>query len=169
MDVHNRNSAILGDDRIASELRSLRNAGRRANRLAKHRFHIHRGAYRAKGKRIVVFGNDGFVIDERSRREVADVMDAARRSGLTPEEFGLCDEGYTWTLVLNGVDGGPINRMLPRLALGLSASWLRASGLKVPIEMSSHHWGGPQTITEVERAAMVPTDADTPVMQTSPN
>ena len=46
---------------------------------------------------FVIFGNDGYVIDQRSRREAAEVWGALRQHEM---QFGLSKDGNTWAFVL---------------------------------------------------------------------
>jgi hypothetical protein len=78
------------------------------------------------GDVTVVFGNDGYGTDERSRREVAVLRMALEIAGLTELGFGLSDdeEQYTWAMIVNTADGGTLLTFL-RHAAEISYDWSR--------------------------------------------
>ncbi len=55
------------------------------------------------GYRCVVFGNDGFTNDTRTREEVRLVREAVAGMGLAEEAFGTDPSGYSWAMVVRGV------------------------------------------------------------------
>lgn len=72
-------------------------------------FSAHRGAWKVPGKRreCVVFGNDGFSSDVRSRIEVVRLVQELERLDVKIKGFGVSkDGGYSWALrvVFNDAD-----------------------------------------------------------------
>ena len=57
-----------------------------------------RGAYECED-RIVVFGNDNYTGDARTRREVELMQKVLTEYGLSDNELGLSEDGRSWAIV----------------------------------------------------------------------
>src|SRR5262245_8395932 len=78
---------------------TMNSAKSAANYFHDFKFHYHRGVEDASHL-LIAFGNDGYNVDERSRKEVELVRAAARKLGLIETDFATDDaDGYTWALV----------------------------------------------------------------------
>lgn len=64
----------------------------------------HRGAMPWHHPRVVVvFGNDGYDIDDRAKQEVEALRRIAERDGL--REFAFATDGYSWVLIVEFEEG----------------------------------------------------------------
>lgn len=82
------------DERLAFSPKS--NADLAADFAQTFLMHRHRGVINC-GSYFILFGNDGFSKDQRSRKESADVWGRLRQYDT---ESGLSSDGNTWTLIL---------------------------------------------------------------------
>ena len=130
--VEDRNRLIAMDEVLPPVLASLPDASGEADDIAECLFERHRGAYADEGGSVVVFGNDGFSVDHRSRSEVAQVVDSCLRLGLSLEAFGVCRGGYTWALILScpGEECG--EGLVADLLRAVWYAWCDASGVPRP-------------------------------------
>ncbi len=67
--------------------------------VSKCLFHRHRGVLDLDDK-VVIFGNDGYAKDERSRREVDLMRRELAKLELTPSGFSVCADGYSWAMIV---------------------------------------------------------------------
>jgi len=74
-------------------------ATRQANHASEKLMHFHRGTMMRRG-RCIVFGNDSFEGDLRSRLEVVKLLGTVEKLGLEVEGFGAEEGGYSWALVV---------------------------------------------------------------------
>ncbi len=78
-------------------------AKRAASYFADNHFRAHRGAapWQTLGV-CVIFGNDDYAGDDRTKAEVAHVRAALKTTGTTELGFGVDDdkEGYTWAMIV---------------------------------------------------------------------
>jgi hypothetical protein len=63
-------------------------------------FEAIRGVLRFDDGDLLVFGNDGYTLDKRARREARQVEAALLKRGFLVRGFGLCPEGYSWALLV---------------------------------------------------------------------
>jgi hypothetical protein len=76
-------------------------------------FSIHRGAWKVARSECVVFGNDCFSDDIRSRIEVAQLAQELERLGVKIKGFGISkDGGYTWALRVAFKDDYLLDRLV---------------------------------------------------------
>jgi hypothetical protein len=129
--VAHRNHVITMDVGLPPVLATLPDAGLVADEVTERLFHHHRGAYADEGGGIVVFGNDGFAKDHRSRREVAHVVGVCLHLGLDLEAFGVCGEGCTWALVVSCPSEESVEAITAVLHQETFAAWFEASGVPV--------------------------------------
>jgi hypothetical protein len=89
-----------------------REAARQANHVSEHLFAAHRGAlpWRVAGY-TVVFGNDGYSPaadgdpgDGSSPMVFAKVREHLAVVGVEELGFGLCDDGYSWAMIVRTGD-----------------------------------------------------------------
>ena len=125
----NRLITTVGD--IPPVLATLPDAGLEADDATERLFHHHRGAYADEGGGIVVFGNDGFVEDNRSRTEVAHVVGVCLQAGLTLEAFGVTSDGYSWALIVSCPSDELAETLTSVLYQVACDAWLEASGVPV--------------------------------------
>ena len=73
-----------------------------ANFLHEHLYQAHRGALRYTNKISVIFGNDGYGVDGGfdARSEVMHLRQSLLEAGISELGFGLCDDRYTWCLLV---------------------------------------------------------------------
>ncbi len=95
-------------------------------------FHRHRGVLDCNDK-AVLFGNDGYDLDPRSRKEVELVRSGLKAMGLEAHGFGT---GYStdggkgsWAIVVENDDRTPMN--IPALEALVRKAWDQACDLKV--------------------------------------
>jgi hypothetical protein len=62
------------------------------------RLRVHHGA-EAGDRRAIVYGNDGYEGDPRTRKQVRLVRERATGLGLVEESFGTSADGYSWAVV----------------------------------------------------------------------
>ena len=99
-------------------------ARREANRAYEEMFSAHRGAFpsRVVGH-TVIFGNDAYTSDGRTRAEVAKLRDYLGAKGIQEVGFGTGDvEGYTWAMIVRSGDS-------PALHTAVWWAWGHASGI----------------------------------------
>jgi hypothetical protein len=130
--VQDRNRLIALDGGLPLVLTTLIDAGRLADAIAVRLFERHRGAYADEDGTIVVFGNDGFADDKRSRREVAQVVEDCQSLGLGLEAFGVCRDGYTWALVMSCPCGESDETLVSSIQRAVWDAWCDASGVPRP-------------------------------------
>ena len=130
--VRDRNRIVATDVGLPPVLVTLPDASREADDIAECLFERHRGAYADEGVRVVVFGNDGFAEDHRSRSEVAQVVEVCLNLGLRLEAFGVCPEGYTWALVVGCPDGECGETLADDLQRAVGGAWCDASEVPRP-------------------------------------
>jgi hypothetical protein len=76
-----------------------------ANFVREFLFHRHRGVLSC-GDRFIVFGNDGYVKDQRSQQQVSYLRDRLKALDLYESGFSADDqEGYSWALLINNYQG----------------------------------------------------------------
>jgi hypothetical protein len=73
-----------------------------ANYLHQEHFEAHRGAVLWEPGVVVIFGNDGYLQDERTRKEVEVVREKLRATNIKEIGFGTdtAEDGYTWALLV---------------------------------------------------------------------
>jgi hypothetical protein len=64
--------------------------------------HVHRGVYSLGIDIHVVYGNDGYSIDKRSRSEAQAVKDHAKRIGCPASDIQVEPNGFTWAVAVRG-------------------------------------------------------------------
>jgi hypothetical protein len=80
---------------------STTTARRLAAKIGRDLFQAHRGVLSRSDGRLVIFGNDGYQQDQRSRQEVELLRRKLCDSGFTEEDFGTDPtDGYTWVLIV---------------------------------------------------------------------
>lgn len=99
-----------------------------ANYVHRLLMHIHRDVYWCD-RHIILYGNDAYSTDPRSRREVEMIREALPAYGITKYEFGLSDDGLSWAVVADDHGGKPVD--VEELHAELWACWFAAcEGLK---------------------------------------
>ena len=95
-------------------------------------FHRHRGVLDC-GDKVVLFGNDGYDSDARSRKEVELVRSGLEAMGLKTHGFGTGypdeDGNGSWAVVVENYSGQPMN--IPDLEALVRKAWDQACDLKV--------------------------------------
>jgi hypothetical protein len=110
-----------------------------ADYIQKKMFDAHRGVMIWHNGLIVVFGNDGFSRDEKTREVVSHVRETLR-SELAPAKelgFGLSnapegypnDAGYTWAIVCRACDKVGVSDARDEIDNVLWAAWNESDGL----------------------------------------
>jgi hypothetical protein len=77
-----------------------------ANFLHEHLFQAHRGALRYSNEISVLFGNDGYGVDDGfdAKSEVMYLRQFLLEAGVSEFGFGMCDDRYTWCLLVESND-----------------------------------------------------------------
>jgi hypothetical protein len=80
---------------------STTTACRLAAKIGRDLFQAHRGVLSRSDGRLIIFGNDGYRQDQRSRQEVELLRGKLHDGGFTEEGFGTDPaDGYTWVLIV---------------------------------------------------------------------
>jgi len=96
-------------------------ATREAEHIYHNMFEAHRGVVRSRHRGIMAaFGNDGYAVDVKAKREVEAARQCIAADGGTVLGFGTGPEGYTWTLLFWP---GKVTRA--KLTAALWEAWLR--------------------------------------------
>jgi hypothetical protein len=92
---------LLREDHLMSSDRSEEGI-QAANYLHEEHFESHRGAVLWEPGVVVIFGNDGYSQDERTRKEVELVREKLRAAKIKEIGFGTdtAEGGYTWALLV---------------------------------------------------------------------
>ena len=101
-----------------------------ADAVAEQHFDVHRGAMTTElhfgEPAIVLFGNDSYARDERTRRQVELVRDALVRYGIRILGFGVdTEESYSWAILVDSEDED--------LGDLVWAAWAEARGLGMQV------------------------------------
>jgi hypothetical protein len=95
-------------------------------------FHRHRGVLDC-GDKVVLFGNDGYDSDARSRKEAELVRSGLEAMGLKAHGFGTGypdeDGNGSWAVVVENYSGQPMN--IPALEALVRQAWDQACDLEV--------------------------------------
>jgi hypothetical protein len=85
-------------------------AARAANFISEHNFSAHRGAMRWRQRAVVaIFGNDGYAIDDRSKREVELVRQKLPVIRARELGFGVdSTKGYSWVMLTTLPEGANV-------------------------------------------------------------
>jgi hypothetical protein len=76
------------------------NVDRLAEAVGEEFFEALRGVLCFDDGDLLLFGNDGYTLDERARREARQVEAALLKRGFLVKGFGLCPQGYSWALLV---------------------------------------------------------------------
>ena len=75
-----------------------RTAGRMAQHANDNLMHTHRGVEPSGADMYVLFGNDSYATDNRSKAEAEAVRQAACDEGLYISDIQTSEDGYTWAI-----------------------------------------------------------------------
>jgi hypothetical protein len=92
--------------------------------------HCHRGVLTWGKGRYVLFGNDGYSTDERSKKEAQAVCEAAHREGCPVSEIQTDRSGGTWAVAVVTVRKVAQNLLNVASATWVGESWKKAANAR---------------------------------------